>query len=51
MPWHDSCWLSDVVDELAGKIAGLLNLLRPAHASLEETGGRVVALTAPGIRT
>jgi NAD(P)-dependent dehydrogenase (short-subunit alcohol dehydrogenase family) len=32
---------------LAGKIAGLLNLLRPAHASLEETGGRVVALTAP----
>ena len=37
----------DVVDELAAKTAGLLNLLRPAHASLEETGGRVVALTAP----
>lgn len=42
----------DVVDELAAKIAGLLNLLRPAHASLKGdrwSGGR--ADRPHGIRT
>lgn len=37
----------EVVDEIARKAVGLLNLLRPARVALEEAMGRVVALTAP----
>lgn len=36
-----------IADEIARKVRGLLNTVRPAVAHLAATGGRIVALTAP----
>ncbi len=38
---------SVVVDEVAGKLLGLLNIVRPAITELRASGGSIVALAAP----
>lgn len=38
---------SHVADEIAGKVTGLLHLVRAGAERLREVGGRVVALTSP----
>lgn len=42
---------AEVVEEIAAKVLGLLNVVRPALDHLVATGGRIVGVTSPTART